>query len=402
MGCVMGYLEYKNKELRFGVEQTPLALFTRSYQGPQYIYDLGIIKKRYGQMREALNGVALFYAMKANPNSQILQTFAALGAGADVVSAGEIKRALENGFTPEKLIYSGVGKTRSEIRYALQQKVGQINAESLPEVLRIIEIAAELKTSAPVALRLNPDVSIKTHPYIATGLKDNKFGMELSVLQELMPILKANKQHILFKGISLHLGSMMTDLGGYQEALQKLVRVFLDLKKDFSELSVFDIGGGLGIYYDRQDLAGEQKLLNEYAKITQHELKVLTDACVQIQSEPGRWLVAHAGVLLMQVQYIKKTSHKIFVIVDSGMNHMLRPSLYEAHHAIFSVLEKGTTMLADLVGPICESGDFFAKDRELPEVTQDDFIVLATAGAYGYSMANTYNLHDLPREVIIE
>lgn len=398
----MGYLNYKNSELNFGVKQTSLIPFTKNYKGPQYVYDLGIIKQRYHQMHEALHNVDLFYAMKANSHPAVLKTFAEMGAGADVVSGGEIKRALENGFTVQKIIYSGVGKTRAEIREALQLKVGQINVESLPEVLRIIEIAQELKVRAPIALRLNPDVDIKTHPYIATGLKDNKFGMEISVLAELIPILKAHQDVLDFKGLSLHLGSMMTNLAGYQEALQKLVKVFVELKKDFPALSVFDIGGGLGIFYDRQDLAGEKKLLNEYAEITHHELKSLVASGVRLQSEPGRWLVAHAGVLLMQVQYIKPTTHKTFVIVDSGMNHLLRPSLYGALHAVFSLAEKSQTLVADLVGPICESGDFFAKDRMMPVLVQDDFIILADVGAYGFSMANNYNLHELPLEVVLD
>lgn len=392
----MSYLNYHQGSLVFGPSDKVLRDFAVAYQGPTYIYDLGFVRERYQQMSRALPQVEIYYAMKANSHPDVLRTLAAAGAGADVVSAGEIRRALECGFTPGRIVYSGVGKTRAEIRYALTTGVAQLNVESQPELLRILEIARELKISAPVALRLNPDVDIKTHPYIATGLKDNKFGMELSLLPELRQLLNDNREHLLLRGVSLHLGSQMLEFTAFREALEKLRPIYQDLQKSFPEMDVFDFGGGLGIFYEKQDLAEEEALLNEYAQVA---LEVLAPLGARLQTEPGRWLVAHAGVLLTQVQYIKKTSHKTFVIVDTGMNHLLRPSLYGSYHGIWPLKESDRRFTADLVGPICESGDFFAKDRELPELAPDDFLVLADTGAYGYSMANTYNLQDLPQEV---
>ncbi len=398
----MGYLRYENEQLVFGLSDTHIKSFTQSYQGPTYIYDLPSVTHRLKQMQSELKNVHIFYAMKANSHPEILSLMASQGIGADVVSLGEIRRAMQSGFAAENIIYSGVGKTRHEIKTALELGISQINVESLPELVRIVEIAKSLQKKAAIALRLNPDVDIKTHPYIATGLKDNKFGMELSLLPNLKKIISENKEHIQFRGISLHLGSQMLEFAGFAEALEKLKNVFLELKAEFPEINAFDIGGGLGVFYEKQDLQSESVLLKQYSEIVFNVLKPLCDQGVNLQTEPGRWLVAHSGVLLTQVQYIKETNHKTFVIVDSGMNHLMRPSLYDAHHGIWSVIETDEKVQADLVGPICESGDFFAKDRHMPKLQADDFIVIADTGAYGYSMANHYNLHDLPREIVIK
>lgn len=391
-------MEYINDELTFGPLKKSLSALCANYVRPIYVYDLDFIAQRYKAMSSALQSVRLFYAMKANSNVEVLQKLKDLGAGADVVSLGEIKRALECGFLPEDIVYSGVGKTVFEITEALKLGIYQINVESLPELVRIARLAKELKKTTKVALRLNPDVDIKTHPYIATGLKDNKFGMELSLIPELVQILKSAQGQVELVGVSLHLGSQMLEFSGYQEALVKLKKVYIDLKKEFPELKRFDFGGGLGIFYDRQDLATEERLLKEYAQIT---LETLKDLNCELQSEPGRWLVGHCGALLTQVQYVKKTSEKTFVIVDSGMNHLLRPALYEAHHNILPLAKRAGETKVDIVGPICESADFFGKERYLSSVEEGDFLVVADAGAYGYSMANIYNLQELPLEVCI-
>lgn len=369
-----------------------------NYMRPIYVYDLDFIAQRFQAMAKALKNVRLFYAMKANSNPGVLSKLKSLGAGADVVSLGEIKRALECGFQPQDIVYSGVGKTKFEISEALKLGIYQINVESLPELERIGKLAREMGKKAQVALRLNPDVDIKTHPYIATGLKDNKFGMELSLIPALISCLKNYADSISLVGVSLHLGSQMLEFSGYEEALQKLKKVYLDLKKDFPELKKFDFGGGLGIFYDRVDLALEESLLQQYAKIT---LETLSDLNCELQSEPGRWLVAHCGALITQVQYIKETSAKTFVIVDAGMNHLIRPSLYEASHRIEPLLKGTSAMVADVVGPICESSDFFAKDRSLTTVKEGDFLAVMDSGAYGYSMASVYNLQELPLEICI-
>lgn len=391
-------MEYINNELHLGPKKKNLKSLLNDYKQPIYVYDLDFIRARFVAMSNELKNVRIFYAMKANPNPQVLSCLKDLGAGVDVVSLGEIKRALENGFSPKDIVYSGVGKTRHEITEALKLEIYQINVESLPELERIGEIAKSLNKKAAIALRLNPDIDIKTHPYIATGLRDNKFGMELSIVPDLMECLKKYSESLELVGISLHLGSQMVEFDGYKEALEKLKVVYRELQSEFSTLRKFDFGGGLGIFYDRHDLVQEENLLKEYASIT---LNALAELNCELQSEPGRWLVAHAGVLISQVQYIKKTTRKKFVIIDAGMNHLIRPSLYEASHLIYPIDKKNTKSMFDVVGPICESSDFFAKDRLIGEVQEGDFLAIMDAGAYGYSMASSYNLQELPLEVCI-
>lgn len=391
-------MEYIDNELRFGPLKKDLLPLCANYMRPIYVYDMDFIAQRYQALSKALHGVRLFYAVKANPNFEVLHKLKSLGAGADVVSLGEIKRALESGFSVQDIVYSGVGKTRHEISEALRLGIYQINVESLPELERIGSIAKSLNKKASVALRLNPDIDIKTHPYIATGLKDNKFGMELSLIPALTQCLKSFSESLELVGVSLHLGSQMLEFSGYQEALNRLKAVYVGLQKEFSTLKRFDFGGGLGIFYDRLDLELEQSLLNDYAKIT---LETLGDLNCELQSEPGRWLVGHAGVLVAEVQYVKETSAKKFVILDAGMNHLIRPTLYEAEHLILPLVKKTESIKVDVVGPICESSDFFAKDRTMSAVRQGDFVAIMDAGAYGYSMASVYNLQELPLEICI-
>ncbi|RYE83103.1 MAG: diaminopimelate decarboxylase, partial [Methanosarcinales archaeon] len=237
-------------------------------------------------------------------------------------------------------------------------------------------------------------------PYIATGLHNNKFGMALSDLPILRELLKKNSDVLVFRGISLHLGSQMQELNGFREALTLLKPVYLELQKDFSSVDTFDIGGGLGVFYENQSLVDEEELLASYALIVREELKGMN---AKLQTEPGRWLLAHAGVLLTQVQYLKQTVSKNFVIVDTGMHHLLRPTLYQAHHAIWPVHQSDNVpdKLFDVVGPICESGDFIAQGRSLPALKELDFLVVADVGAYGFSMRSDYNLQDAPQEIFL-
>lgn len=391
-------LSYVDDSLCFGEKSIRLADFTRT-EGAVYVYDLGLIRSRTQEMQAAFPKAKLYYAMKANSHLEVLKTLRAAGAGADVVSGGEIRRALEAGFQPSEIVYSGVGKTKSEIKLALEKDILQINVESVPELRRIIQIATEMKRKARVAFRLNPDVDIKTHPYIATGLAENKFGMELREIPTLRSLLKEASQAVELVGISLHLGSQMLDFAGLREALGRLKPIYRELQTEFPSLQRFDAGGGLGIYYERDDLAAESQALKEYSSVVLEELKDI-QGCLQL--EPGRWLVAHAGVLLAQVQYVKETSHRRFVILDSGMNHLIRPALYEAHHRLIPVQKRpGPLQKFDVVGPICESADFFGKNRELSDIQEGDWMAIADAGAYGFSMANVYNLQDLPREMVI-
>lgn len=383
--------------LLFGHRPGKLSQFIKNYSRPCYIYDLAIIEDRFKKMQSKLRGVQLFYAMKANSNLVILRLLKRLDAKIDVVSSGEIKRAFAAGFFPEDIVYSGVGKTVSDIEFALSQRIYQINVESLPELKRISEVAKRLQVKANISLRLNPNISIDTHPYIATGLHENKFGIELSSLSEIKLLLKNQIEWLELRGISLHLGSQMKEFSGFKEALQILKREYLNLKVDFPTMERFDFGGGLGIDYESLNLQAEEQYLQNYSQLIFAELG---DLNCELQSEPGRWIVARSGILLTQIQYVKKTPYRTFIIVDSGMNHLLRPALYQAHHNILTYRQDriGKAELFDVVGPICESADFFAKDCQLNFCQQDEFLVIADVGAYGYSMANIYNLQDLPEE----
>jgi diaminopimelate decarboxylase len=393
------YLQYEDQNLLFGPQRKSLASVTAGYEGPTYVYDLDILRERFALMSGALSDVAIYYAMKANSNPVVLQELQKLGSGVDVVSGGEIRRALEAGFTAKQMIYSGVGKTHRELRQAIAMDIGQINVESAPELRRIAGIAKELGKKTKIVFRLNPDVDIETHPYIATGLHNNKFGMAFTDLPELKEILRQNADTLDFRGVSLHLGSQMQNLAGFKDAMKILRPVYEQLQQEFPSVDTFDIGGGLGIHYEKQDLAAEETLLKSYAAIVKEELAGLR---ANLQTEPGRWLLAHAGILITQVQYLKKTSVKNFIIVDTGMHHLLRPTLYEAHHGVWPIaLKNPSTKIFDVVGPICESGDFLALDRGLPEVNEGDFLVIADVGAYGFVMRSDYNLQDPPKEVFI-
>lgn len=394
------FLYYQDDSLRFGEKSTRLEDFATAGDGPAYVYDLSLAASRLKAMREAIPDAKIFYALKANSHPKLLESLRAAGGGADVVSGGEIRRAKECGYLPDQIIYSGVGKTDREITLALHLEIAQLNVESAPELERIGEIARREKRRARVAFRLNPDVDIRTHPYIATGLAENKFGMEFSQIPLLESILARYADELELVGVSLHLGSQMLEFDGLREALRRLRPVYEALQAKFPTVRRFDAGGGLGIIYDRDEPALEHEMLQEYAKVLRDELKGLK---MDLQLEPGRWLVGHAGVLLTQVLYVKETPHRSFIIVDSGMNHLIRPALYEAHHRILPLRRDSGRVNRhfDVVGPICESADFFAKQRLLPEVKAGDWVAIADTGAYGFTMANTYNLQDLPREIVV-
>lgn len=397
------FLVYKNGELVFGSGSTEFKLsrLTENYQGPVFFYNLEFIRSRVQQMKRALKDVRLFYALKANSQPDVLNVFKDTAIGVDVVSGGEIQHAVKCGFSYQQLVYSGVGKTRKELELAIKNDIYQINVESIPELQRIGELAKRLSKKVNVVFRINPDISIQSHPYIATGLKDNKFGIDFGQLGELITTAKQYPETVRVLGVSLHLGSQMLEFASLKDSLAKLKPVFLELRKNFPECHRFDFGGGLGIHYEKQDLISENDLLKTYAATVFSELNELKSDIpeIEIQSEPGRWLVGHCGVLLSQVQYIKKTPHKEFIILDSGMNHLLRPSLYEAYHGIYSLKDSGAIKKYDVVGPICESADFFGKNRELYEVKQDDFVVIGDCGAYAATMSSDYNLQERALEV---
>lgn len=390
------FFRYENNSLLFGEKSIRLEDVAAKAERPTYVYDLDLVESRFRAMRDAFAGARLHYAMKANSHPGLLRRLAKAGAGADTVSGGEVKRALECGFAPDAIIFSGVGKTDRELRLALENDIRQINVESVPELERIAELAKAAGRKARVAFRLNPDVDVKTHPYIATGLAENKFGMELSKIVELEKILDANPSWLEPVGVSLHLGSQMREFAGLGEGLRKLRPVYEALQVRYPTVTRFDAGGGLGIRYDEDRPDLESKDLADYAFTIRSALEGMKG---ELQLEPGRWLVAHAGALLTRVVFVKETSARTFVIVDSGMNHLLRPALYQAKHRILPLRNDRAPKTVDVAGPICESSDFFAKGVELPEVRRGDWIAIGDAGAYGASMASTYNLQDLPSEV---
>ncbi len=397
------FLAYKNDQLVFfdGESEFPLSQIVQNYQRPVFFYSLNFIRSRATQLQTALRSTKLFFALKANSYPEIVKLFKNKNIGIDVVSGGEIGHAIKCGFTYNELVYSGVGKTKKELELAISNDIYQINVESLPELQRIGEIAARLNRKANVAFRINPDISIKTHPYIATGLKDNKFGIDTGQWSEVMSISKFHAKNLSVKVLSRHLGSQMMEFKSVKDSLAKLKPLFLELRAHFPECHRFDFGGGLGICYEKQDLEFEQTLLQEYARVIFSELDELKSQVLdlELQSEPGRWLVAHGGVLIAQVQYVKKTPHKEFVILDSGMNHLLRPSLYEAYHGIHGLRRSRIEKKYDVVGPICESSDFFGKDRVFSEVKTDDFIVVRDCGAYGATMSSDYNIQERALEL---
>lgn len=393
------HLQYVQKELLFNSKS--LQFLKNNYQGPCYVYDLDFIGHRYQTLAHFLPQSEIYYAIKANPDLRILKKLQELGCGADVVSGGEIMRVLEAGFSPDKIIFSGVAKTFREIELAITRQIAQINVESLPELLRVCEVAQRLGQPMAVVLRINPDIEVQTHKYIATGFRENKFGIEIESLPEAIQILRGQKL-VKLVGLSLHLGSQIKEFSGFKQALQKAKQIFSNLKSQGFPCDRFDFGGGLGILYEEINPQKEFELLKEYSEVVSSELSDLASLGVRLQTEPGRWIVGHGGILVCQVQYIKKTPYKNFLIIDSGMNHLLRPTLYEAYHWIAPIEKKSDKMIEfDVVGPICESSDFFAKARLFPEVSPLDLIVVADVGAYGASMSSDYNLQDRAQEILI-
>lgn len=381
-----------------GVSLTTIA---KKHGSPAYVYDVDGMVERLRELKEAFQGKAeIHYATKANACPEILKAFKKEKIGVDTVSWGEAQAAVEAGFSHKDIIFSGVAKSEDELTKAIKYQIKQINVESPQELERIGQIAKKLKKKASVAFRMNPNVNPSTHPYITTGFRENKFGMDTSFMPELRGILTKYKKFIELKGLTLHIGSQLLELNSLKDAIQKTIPIYLDFKNSGYPLETFDIGGGVGIPYDGKDSVD----LKEYGKMV---LELLRPLNCRILTEPGRVLVGPYAVLLTEIQYIKRTPFKNFAIVNSGMNHLIRPSLYEAVHRIFPVnyehnnQQEENSELYDVVGPICESSDFLGKDRYLPKLKQGDVLAVLDAGAYGYSMASFYNHHKLPREIVI-
>ncbi|HEV09030.1 MAG TPA: diaminopimelate decarboxylase, partial [Sulfurihydrogenibium azorense] len=335
------------------------------------------------------------YALKANSNLSILRIFEENGLGADIVSGGELYKAKKAGFPSNKIVYAGVGKTDAEIIYAINENILSFNVESFMELEVINEIAGKQHRKANVSIRINPDVDPKTHPYISTGLKKSKFGIDID--QALEAYKKAVKmEHLNVVGIHCHIGSQIMDVSVYKEAVEKTVDLVYKLKKEGIELQFIDIGGGLGVkYYPEDNPPTPYDLANTV-------LPIVRQTGLKLILEPGRSLIAQAGALITKVIFVKDKKDKHFVIVDSGMNDLVRPAIYNAYHHIVTVEQKQESMVADIVGPVCETGDFFGLDRKIGKVNRGDLIAILTAGAYGSSMASNYNVRPKAMEVLVD
>jgi diaminopimelate decarboxylase len=368
----------------------------QKYQTPYYVYDFDHISNQYNELKEAFKArkSILAYAVKANSNLSVIKHLASLGAGADCVSIGEVKRALKVGITPYKIIFSGVGKTDDEIRQALELGILMINVESAAELNRVDAIAQELDKVARISIRVNPNIDPKTHPYISTGLHENKFGVDIDTAKR-MYIQCKNSNHLEPVGIHCHIGSQLTQLEPILEAVEIVADLVKNLQAIKIELNFFDVGGGLGIVYDNETLIDTKA----YA---QGILKTLFGLDLTIICEPGRFLVGNSGVFVTKVLYEKINGNKRFVIVDGAMNDLIRPSLYNAYHKIEVLNDEKEKSLCNLVGPVCESGDFFGKNIELPLTQHNDLVAIYSAGAYGFTMASNYNTRGKVAEIALE
>ncbi len=369
----------------------------KEYKTPLYVYDLDYMSSQYSELKEAFKGrkSLLAYAVKANSNLSIVKHFADLGSGADCVSIGEVRRAFLAGVPHYKIIFSGVGKSDDEIREAIESDILYINVESEAELGRVELIAKELNRVCRISIRVNPNIDPKTHPYISTGLHDNKFGVDINSAKR-MYIFANNSAHLDPVGIHFHIGSQLTELGPIRESAEIVADLVRSLSTIKIDLKFFDIGGGLGVQYKNEVTIKPY----DYAQAILGTLNALD---MTIVCEPGRFLTANAGYFLTKVLYEKHNGQKRFVVVDGAMNDLIRPSLYNAYHKIEAITEsKEVETLADVVGPVCESGDFLAKNYSLPKLEHNDLLVVHSAGAYGFGMGSNYNTRGRSAEIAIK
>ena len=407
----MHSFHYRNAALH--CEEVDLSALAEDHGTPLYVYSAATIRDHYRRLSSALSGLDhhIAYAVKANSNLSILKMLADEGAGFDIVSGGELFRVLSAGGDAAGCTFAGVGKTRDEIKYALEEGIYCFNAESEAELCFIDKVAGELGKVAPVALRVNPNVDAKTHKYISTGKSENKFGVDFDNIAGIYAHAAREMKNISLRGLQMHIGSQLTSVQPFVEAVEKVAPLAAQLKTDH-QIEFFSIGGGIGIVYEDslasgsrdwwKEQSGEDKplTLEEYAQAI---IPTLEPLGLKILLEPGRMIAGNAGVLLSRVLYRKQGAAKVFAIVDAGMGDLIRPALYQGHHDIIPVTESGRkTETIDVVGPICESGDFFAQDRELPGLEEGELIALLSAGAYGFVMASNYNSRPFPAEILVD
>src|ERR1700722_2997724 len=389
-------MEYRDQTLY--LEDTPLADIARREGTPSYVYSRAAILDRFQAYDRAFDGVPhqVCYAVKANSNLSILKLLAEAGAGFDIVSGGELFRVLKAGADPKTIIFSGVGKTSAEIDYALEHHIKSFNCESEPELALIDSLAARRGIQARVALRVNPDVDAATHPYISTGLRDHKFGIDIADAETIYERARS-LPNLLLEGVSCHIGSQITEIAPMLEVFDKMIALVERLRARGLTIRSLDLGGGLGVAYK----PGDKSL--SICEFVQAMCQRTAGHGLEILIEPGRSIVAEAGLLLTRVLYRKSNGEREFVIVDAAMNDLIRPSLYQSHHEIVPLRNSpGNAIVADVVGPVCESGDFLARARALPNVLPGDLLAGRTAGAYGFVASSNYNSRPRPPEILVE
>ena len=392
----MDFFQYKNEQLY--VEDLPVKQLAEEFGTPLYIYSRATLERHWHAFDSALgeHPHLICYAVKANSNIGILDVMAKLGSGFDIVSQGELERVLAAGGEASKVVFSGVAKSRAEIMRALEVGIRCFNVESIAELHHINQIAGEMGKVAPISLRVNPDVDAHTHPYISTGLKENKFGVSVDEAREVYK-LAATLPHVKITGMDCHIGSQLTELQPFLDATDRLIRLMEQLKEDGIKLKHLDLGGGLGVTYTDETPPHP----SDYATALLNKLKDYED--LEIILEPGRAIAANAGILVAKVQYLKSNESRNFAITDTGMNDMIRPALYEAYMNIIEIdrtLEREKAIY-DVVGPVCETSDFLGKQRELA-IAEGDYIAQRSAGAYGASMSSNYNSRPRTAEVLVD
>lgn len=395
----MDHFLYKNEALH--AEEQTIEELAERFGTPLYVYSAATLRRHVDVLRSAMGNIGhlICYAVKANNHPAVLRVLAESGCGADVVSAGEIRLARAAGMAAEHIVFSGVGKQAHEMEYALEEGIVQFNVESRPELEALSAVAVRMGKKAPVAFRVNPDVAAGTHHKISTGRKEDKFGIPASEAQDYYR-LAASLPGIEITGISMHIGSQLTSLEPFRLAYRRMAELVGALRAEGHRLDLIDLGGGLGVPYEGG--AAPPPLPEEYGWLIRETLQ---SAGGRIILEPGRLIVANAGILVSRVIYVKETATRRFVILDAGMNDLLRPAMYDARHEIVPVREASPDtprLLYDVVGPVCETGDTFARDEELPELKAGDLVALRTAGAYGAVMASRYNARELPGQILVD
>ena len=390
----MDYFNYQNGVLY--AEDVAVPDIARQYGTPCYVYSRATLERHWRAFDAALSGIdhLVCYAVKANSSLAVLNVLARLGSGFDIVSLGELERVLAAGGDPHKVVFSGVGKRADEMRRALEVGIHCFNVESEAELERLDQVAGEMGVTAPVSIRVNPDVDARTHPYISTGLKENKFGIDINRALEVY-LRAANLPHLRIRGVDCHIGSQLTETAPFLDALERVLQLVGQLQAQGVQIEHLDLGGGLGIRYRDET----PPLPDAYAAALRQRLG---DTELTILLEPGRAIAGNAGILLTQVEYLKHTEHKDFAVVDAAMNDLMRPALYNAWQEIIAVVPRaGESRVYDVVGPVCETGDFLGKERDLC-LAPDDLLAVRSAGAYGFSMSSNYNSRPRAAEVMVD